>query len=362
MFTAVIQIPQRISLTAQTANVLRDQLLAGVWPAVLPGEHELCGRLHVSRVTLRAALAQLQREGLIKASQGRRREVANVSPPRPAPASTVVALLTPVPLEAMQRFALYWIDDLREHLAEAGYHLEIQENRTCFVPRPAAALAALAERVRPAGWVLYHSTARMQQWFSERALPCVISGSRHPGVQLPAVDLDYRAACRHAVGLMLAKGHRRLAFLNHDSGLAGDRESEDGFLEAARAGKSVEARLLRHNGSLGGICREVDSMLAQKPRATALLVSKPQHLLTVLGHLARRGLRVPEELSLVSRDDESFLQHVLPTIARYSASPAMMARKVSRLVLEMVRGGTVRPRDHRLMPEFTSGESLAAQA
>ena len=359
----MIQIPQRVSLMAQTTAVLRDQLLAGTWPAVLPGEHALCARLHVSRVTLRAALAQLQREGLIKASQGRRREVAVCKKPRRSVASTVVALLSPVPLEAMQRFALYWIDDLREHLAEAGYHLEIHESRTCFVSRPASALEALAHRVRPAGWVLYQSTARMQQWFSDRAQPCVISGSRHPGVQLPSVDLDYRAVCRHAAGLMLAKGHRQIAFLNHDSGLAGDRESETGFLEASHAAaKPIEAAVHRHDGSLGGICRQLDALLGQAPPPTAMLVSKPQHLLTVLGHLNRRGLRVPEGISLVSRDDESFLQHVLPTIARYSARPAAMARKVSRLVLEMVRGGAVQPRDHRLMPEFIAGESLAPRS
>jgi DNA-binding LacI/PurR family transcriptional regulator len=200
----------------------------------------------------------------------------------------------------------------------------------------------------------------MQHWFSDQSLPCVISGSRHPGVQLPSVDLDYRAVCRHAGGLMLAKGHRHVAFLSLDSGLAGDRESEDGFLEGARSvrERGGEATVVRHNGTVGSICRQLDALLGRPARPTALLVAKPQHLLTVWGHLNLRGLRVPGDIALISRDDESFVQHLLPTVARYSASPAAMARKISRLVLGLVHGEPIQPRDHRLMPEFTPGESF----
>lgn len=322
-----------------------------------------CAPTSKSAGSLRTALAQLRREGLIKTSQGRRREVVPRQPaPARLPAGTVVVLLTPVPLELMPRFALYWIDDLREHLGEAGYHLEVQASRAWSAPHPGPALEALAHRLRPAGWVLYQSPARLQHACSQQGLPCVIAGSRHPGVQLPSVDLDYRAVCRHAGGLFLSKRHRRLALLNLDSGLAGDKESEAGWLEALQAGRNTgaEALVFRHDGTLGGLCRHLDALLGRPARPTAILVSNPHHVLSVMGHLNRRGVPVPREVSLISRDDESFLPHVLPTVARYSASPAAMARKVSRLVLDMVRGGTIQPRDYRLMPEFLAGESLAA--
>ncbi len=357
------RIPQRLSLVAQTASILREAIQSAVWSKWLPGEHYLCMHLQVSRVTLRAALAQLEREGLVRGGQGRRREV--VSNGRAAgqpPSSTTVILLTPVPLEALQRFALYWTDDLREHLGKAGYQLEVHESRACYSAHPEPALEMLALRFRPAGWVLYQSSVQMQRWFSDRALPCVITGSRHPDVQLPCVDIDYRAACRHAAGLFLARGHRHLAFLNVSSGLAGDRESEEGFRDAIRTLTDPRADVLiaNHDATVEDIGRHLDAWLALPARPTALLVSKAYHVLTALGHLTRRGIRIPQDASLISRDDESFLQHVLPTVARYSADPAAMARRISRLVLEMVRDGAIRPRECRLMPEFVPGESLAA--
>jgi GntR family transcriptional repressor for pyruvate dehydrogenase complex len=51
---------------------LKNQLMAGVWKAGerLPSEHELCGVFGVSRVTVRAALQQLEILGLVETRHG----------------------------------------------------------------------------------------------------------------------------------------------------------------------------------------------------------------------------------------------------------------------------------------------------
>lgn len=56
----------------QVANTLRDAILAGEFPAGtdLPGERELSARLGVSRLTLRAAVARLEGEGLLRPVHG----------------------------------------------------------------------------------------------------------------------------------------------------------------------------------------------------------------------------------------------------------------------------------------------------
>lgn len=361
----MIPIPQRLTLVSQAASALREGIQSGVWSKRLAGEHQLCARLQVSRVTLRAALAQLEREGLVKSRQGRCREIfgARAEGIR-GPKSKRVVLLTPMPLEVMERFALCWIDDLRRRLNEAGYHLEVEKCRSCFSARPEPALGDLVNRLDSPGWVIYQTTARIQQWFFEQALPGVIIGSRHAGVNLPSVDLDYRAVCRHAGGLLLARGHRRMAFLNPKSELAGDKESEVGFLEAVGDAQvsGADAWVIHHNGTLKGICHQLDTHLRRTPRFTALLISHPKHVLTVLGHLNRRGVRVPQDVALIARDNESFLDHVLPSVARYAVSPREVSHRVSRLVLDMVRRGIPRRRHYRLMPQFVTGESLAATA
>lgn len=352
--------PQRLSLVTQTVALLREQIAGGGWPKQLPSEGELGAKLHISRVTLRKALAELSREGLIRSRKGKRHELVRKRRRLALPASRQVVLLTPSPLHLLPPNALFWIDALREYLAEEGdHHLDIQVHRVAYGQDPEHALKNLLEQMRPAGWVLYKSTGPMQRWFSNHKLPCVITGSRHEGVELPSVDLAYRAVCRHAAGLFMARGHQRLALVNPASGLSGDFESEQGFTEAAGSSRQAAARVqvVRHNATVEGICNKLDALLGQPQPPTAFLVSRPEHVLTVVSHLLRRG-KLPREASLISRDDALFLEDMVPSIARYAFDPQIFARKIFKSVLGMVQGSQAKPFDHQIMPRFVPGHTL----
>lgn len=353
-------LPQKISLVTQTASVLKDEIQLGRWSKQLPGEHELCAMLHIGRVTLRSALSQLQREGWVKTSRGRRREIVGRKRAAVRAASDRVVFLTPVPLHNLPPQTIFWVDALREHLSEAGYHLEVHSHQDCYSGRPEKALAGLALRLNAAGWVISQSTAQMQQWFAKRAMPCVVTGSRHEGVSLPSLDRDYRAISRHAVGAFLARGHRRLALLNPTPVLAGDLESEKGFKEGVQKTTAcdVNVSIIRHNGTVGDICSKVDVLLKSSQPCTGFLVSRSQHVLTVMSYLMSRGLHFPKDVALISRDNDPFLASMTPSVARYSLNPSHFARAISNLVVSTVRSGVAGTKDTHMMPEFLSGQTL----
>lgn len=354
------QLPQRASLVSQTAAVLRAGIATREWTVHLPGENELCQRLQVSRVTLRAALRQLTREGLVRSRQGSRREIIARGKSRRPVATPRVVLLSPMPAQAMPAPEMFWVDALREKLAADAHPLEILTNMACYSTHPEAALQSLADELRPAAWVLYLSTPAMQRWFAAQALPCVVSGSVHPGIALSALDVDYAAVGRHAVGMFAAHGCQQLALLMPRSEQAGNWETERGFTDAGRrlAGSKPRTRVIHHDGTVAGVCAAVDAALASPQRVDGLLIAKPAHVITVASHLGRRGVRVPAEVSLISRDDDPFLSHLVPELARYTRNAELFARKLSRLVLDLADNGAGRPRAVRLMPDFTPGETL----
>lgn len=359
--TSIPTIPRRASLVAQTIAILREEIQSGRWRHWLPGENELCGQLHVSRVTLRAALTQLQRERWLEASQGQRRRILpKRAGKRAAATNNRVVLLSAEPLQTLPVFAVFWIDALRQQLSDANFHLEVHVSRSVYGSRTGHALKALTDTIHPAAWVLYRSTGEMQRWFSAKALPAVITGSRHPGIELPSLDVDYRATCRHAAGQFLSKGHRRLVLLNPETGTGGELESEQGFSEATTqtAVADVQASVVRHDGTVAGICARLDALLRKPAPPTALLVSRPVHVLTVQGHLMRRGIKLPQDMALISRDDDSFLEHVVPSVARYSSNPGAFTEKLAKLVLGVAAGGVLKAADHRIMPTFLRGESF----
>ena len=350
-------IPQRVSLVAQTVASLRQGLADGLWHEHLPGELELCERLQVSRMTLRRALAVLESEGLLVTAQGQRRRIGKAAPAGPPRRERRVVLLTPLRLAEMRPTVLFWVNDLTDHLAEAGFHLEVYPSPACYTKRPEATLDRLERELRPAGWVLYLSTSTMQQWFSQQPVPALLAGSRHGEVKLPSVDLDYRAIGQHAAETFLAKGHRHLAFLRSAQGLAGDLETEHGFVEACGR-HGARGEVLSHGDTPERLRQTLAQLMTAAARPTALLVSQPAHMLTVLGTLAQAGVTVPGGVSLIARDSESFLPFVVPTVARYEIAPANLARNLSRQVLLMLGPRGRAGQAVRLMPKFVPGRTL----
>ena len=89
------------------------------------------------------------------------------------------------------------------------------------------------------------------------------------------MDIDYAATCGHAVGLLAAKGRRRLALLMPRSGHAGNLGSERGFLEAGERlrAQGVETLVAHHDGSVPAICRTLDKLTGGAEPVTGLLVA-----------------------------------------------------------------------------------------
>ncbi len=348
--------PQRTSLAGQVAAVLRECLAAGEWQGALPGEMDLCRRFQVSRAVLRAALASLQSEGLLRVSQGRRREVVGgaVREASQAARPDRVVLLSPVPHAGLTTSKLLWIDELRGQLAGQGVPLEFVLSAAAARARPGRVLRDLVGQHPAAAWVLLRSTSQMQQWFAAQGLPAVVAGSRGEGVHLPGVDTDYQAACRHAAGRLLARGCTCLGLVLPRSLLAGDRESEIGF-QAGAAGHPV--RVARHDGSPDGLCRALESMMKEPLAPQGLLVCHSTHAVTALGHLIYHGWKVPQQVKLIARDDDPFLEHVAPLLSRYALDPETYARHVARHLRRCLEGAAPAGRMDLLLPQFREGKT-----
>lgn len=352
--------PQRSSLVAETVSVVRRAIQSGMWQDYMPGERTLCGMWQISRPTLRAALDILRREKLIEVGHGKRTRV--LAPNAPARLKTLtVGLLSPEPLHEMPPFVTLWVDELRSQLASAGHLLHVQVGRAGFGNKnPAKAMEVLINGTPAAVWVLYQTTESMQRWFDAHHVPCVVVGSLFPDIHLPAVDRDYRAVCRHAVGLLRHRGHKNLALLIHKQRFGGDLESELGFEEGlvATQSRSVTGIILRHDGTNEDICKQLDAMLGLRQRPTGILIARSRFALAALTHLLRRGIKIPGDMGLLCRDDDSFLDHVVPRMARYVVNPGAFAKQIFRMVMGLVQDGQLPHDNIKVMPTFLTRESL----
>jgi LacI family transcriptional regulator len=359
------EIPQRLSLVSQTVAYLKDEIGKGSWGEWLPGERALGESLQVSRNTLRSALAQLKREQVIRSMHGAgNRILGRTGRKRARPQSRDVAFLSPVPIEQLRPMQALWIDEVRAMLSERGCRLHVFHGRQYFRTNPGPALQKLVQQNPHGCWVLVLSNERTQRWFEKNRVPCVVAGSVYPGIDLPFRDIDHHAMCRHAVGVLLAAGHRKLALVIQKSRRAGDLASEAGFLEGVKRSPHTDTDgvICPHDATVSGICNALRRLMEQRPAPTALLVANPNHYLTVMSRLAQLGRRVPEDISVISRDEDPCLAYLLPTPARYVSSPHTLAKALLRPVIELLEGGAITSRTVPIMPDFIRGDSLGPAA
>ena len=351
--------PQKVSLITQTQDVLVKGMRSGRWHHVLPGERVLSEELRVSRWTLRAALAELGRQGYLKISHG---HACAITPRALQGARTNqkkrIALLSPTSLSLLRQFAVVWIDELKSIFREYDVELNVLDSAKAYQAKPAHALQNFVETHPHDGWLLLLSTHAMQQWFQSNGLAAVIAGSRYPDIQLPSLDVDQFSSGVHVARTIHGLGHRRVALLRPKAITAGLLACEAGMRDASR-NASLDLSVIEVGETKSEICRMLDRALSVLSPPSVLVTSRADSTLTALSHLHNRNLHVPKSISLVAIEWEPVLENVVPDIAHYEVSPLQYARRAAKMLLKRLDAPTFSEASV-IVPEFVAGGSLAA--
>ena len=264
--------PSRGNLVAECVRVMRLRIAAGEWTQLLPGERRLAETLQVGRDTIRLAVVQLEREGLLAAAgAGSRRRIMAAAEVAAVPRSRPlrIGLLAHQRLEKLPQPMLLEIDRIRDALADKDGSLQVIAPSWYEQRNPVKRLEALVEEEPCSAWMLLRSSAAVQGWFMKSRIPCLIRGYPHPGIELPHLDVDWHATARHAAGQLWRMGHRRVVVLSPAEPLKGVEAAVRGATELGEP--DFEATVLVENGSSGGVARVLARALHFKQPPTAIL-------------------------------------------------------------------------------------------
>lgn len=351
---------KRLTLIDQIEQEVRQRLAAGLWRDQLPSERRMCLELRVGRNSLRAALARLEKQGVVAIEPGIGIKSRECPVREGIQSERTIALLSPVPLEQLRPHQTLWIDELRGLLAESAAAMRFHCEPRCFRPKSQTALAKLVNQNVSSCWVLIRSTLSMQGWFQRNGTRCVIAGSCHEGIDLPYVDLNHHATCRHAAITFLRMGHRRIAFLTHAAEHAGDKQSELGFMEgvAEYQDRDATGTVLHINNDKNNTSRLLGRLMERRDAPTAILVNQSYHYLTAFSMLLQLGKAIPRDVSMICRDHDTFLSFLEPTPTYYGDDAQMFAKKLTRVVTAIVDSREVDNLRVNLLPELVAGKTL----
>lgn len=355
-------VPKRGNLVAECVRVMKLRIAAGEWADALPGERALAETLRVGRDTIRLTLRSLESDGVLApAAAGVRRRVLPVGVACGKAAEEIlrIGFLAPKRLELLPQLTLLEIDQIREALAEKGGVLEVFSPTWYERAHPAAKLAEFIAEHRRTAWILYRSTAAVRAWFAQQHIPALVRGYPHGEIALPSIDVDWEAVARHAAGVLWRAGHRCVALLSPPDILGGVEAAARGVAGFQEDG--FAASVLHEDGTAEGVGRVLGRALRLQHPPTAFIATRPRQVASALSWLVSRGIRVPDDVSLLSLGWEPFLDHLVPEISGYRIDPKAVAKLVVRrlervssgdgnssgspwITSEIVRGGSVASR------------------
>jgi LacI family transcriptional regulator len=227
--------------------------------------------------------------------------------------------------------------------------------------RPASWTSALASHDTDGVIVVISEVTEDQlQQLRSGGIPLVVVDPANP----PPPDLASVGATNWAGGLaatehLLGLGHRWIAAIGGPEDYLCSRARIDGYRSAfERAGIAFDRALVRHGDFQheGGF-QAGRELLDLDPRPTAIFSCNDQQALGVYEAARQRGLRIPQDLSVVGFDDLPVARWVSPPLTTVRQPLAEMGRAAAQMLGELIENRPLPSRRVELSTELITRES-----
>jgi LacI family transcriptional regulator len=198
----------------------------------------------------------------------------------------------------------------------------------------------------------------------DRDMPMVAVDNAPLGMALDTVVLDNRKAAALATGHILSQGHEAIAVLTGPEHRFVSHERFLGFQAALEQQRIPlrDAHVRRGNFHVEAAREAGLALLRGKPRPTAIFVTNNQMLIGVMQAVAEAGLRVPDDISIVSIDDFPWASAFMPALTTVRQPISEMAAVAFDRLASRIAGEDGAPRRAVLEPELLVRQSCAAPA
>lgn len=296
----------------QIADELRSKILTREYKAgtVIPPELRLQEQYHVSRHTIRQAIAVLVNEGLLRKEKGSGTyvlELSDSSSTQKKRYKTIGVITTYLSDYIFPSI----IRGIEETLRNNGYSLLLastnndpNQERTCLENMLAQEVDGLI--VEPTKSNQYNPNIAYYLTLKEAGIPVVMINAYYETIELPSICLDDVQAGYLATTYLLEQGHRNLALISKLDDLQGKFRMK-GFIEAhEKQGLSFEASSIYTytTETRGDVLAQAAAALSSPNNQVSGIVCYNDEVANqLIQQLSSQGIRIPEDLSVIGQDD-----------------------------------------------------------
>ncbi|MEJ6571375.1 MAG: substrate-binding domain-containing protein, partial [Akkermansiaceae bacterium] len=311
--------------------------------------------LGVSAQTVELALGLLEKDGiLVGRGTGRRRKIV-----LPEGGLEVPALRVAILCHEQSDQSLDYLIDCKNKLEEAGHIVFYAPSHLTEIKMDVRRLARMVKKTEADAWVVLAGTREVLEWFIQQKTPAFADSGRRRRLKIAGIGADSIPAIVEATRRLIDLGHQRIVLLDSLYKISEPGATGTAFLDALSAG-GITAGAYNMPGWEGGLedlYAYLDSSFQISP-PTAIIVGSSTTYFATLHFLLNRGIRVPQDLSLIVSDDNPDFNQCEPSVShiRWKSS-----RPVANRIVRWVRNiseGKEDTRQTMIKSEFIEGGTI----
>jgi DNA-binding LacI/PurR family transcriptional regulator len=193
--------------------------------------------------------------------------------------------------------------------------------------------------------------------------PFVMIGHCDDNTGLSYIDLDFEAAIQVAFDYLVELGHQRIGYIGLPQTLR-----QSGYGPATRTWSGYQQAL--HDHKIDPIHHEVDfvgqsvsdatlDLLHKHPDLTAIVTPHAYAALSVIQALTERGIRVPDDCSVIAVTAERIAELSTPALTNVDFPAYDMGRKAMDMLIETLKGEVTKPEQILIPPRLVIRNSTA---
>lgn len=163
---------------------------------------------------------------------------------------------------------------------------------------------------------------------------------RDPDKVQDTIAIDHRTGIREAGNYLFALGHERIALVTGQPDVRPARERIAAFRKIhSEVGLTLDPALVRAGSFSAGFAqRETAQLLAMPHRPTAIIGGGVLILPGILRAIRAAGLRIPQDISVVSSTNSEIAELVTPTVTELRVDYASIGSAASTLMMARLEG------------------------
>lgn len=189
-------------------------------------------------------------------------------------------------------------------------------------------------------------------------IPVVLIDRYYEDTSLPYVTTNNYQGGLDATRHLLSRGHTRISCIQGVQSSMPNKERVRGYVKAMEdEGLAQEIDIIGNEFSVQNGYLETKLLMSRAQRPTAIFALSNTIMLGALKAIREAGLRIPEDVALISFDNNLYMDYMTPSITRISQPVEDMAKLAVKILLDKIKGASNCGSQLRLSPMMVAGES-----